>query len=148
MPPLGRAAEQLDRYRDLAAPGGHIVLEDPDTASWRFNPPAPSLQRLIGLILQAFRSAGGDFDAGRHEVGQLQRLGLAPQVRAEVLALPPGHPYQRLPLQFASSLETRLLDLVTKDELASIRAGAETELADTGRWSTTFTLIQTWATVP
>ena len=38
----------------LARPGGTIVLEDPDTGSWRFNPPAPALERLIELIEEAF----------------------------------------------------------------------------------------------
>jgi hypothetical protein len=32
-------------------------------------------------------------------------FGIAGNVRAEVLALPPGHPYLRLPLQFATALE-------------------------------------------
>jgi len=36
--PIGRAAEQLASYRRLVRPGGWLVLEDPDTASWHFNP--------------------------------------------------------------------------------------------------------------
>ena len=57
--PLGRAAEQLACYRDLAARDGRIVVEDPDSASWRFNPTAPALEGLIALIRAAFSSAGG-----------------------------------------------------------------------------------------
>jgi SAM-dependent methyltransferase len=79
--PLGRGAEQLAAYQGPVSPGGRIVLEDPDSASWRFNPAAPGLERLIALILDAFRAAGGDFDAGRHEPGQLRMLGLDPRVR-------------------------------------------------------------------
>ncbi len=56
----------------------------------------------------------------------------------------PGHPYLRLPLQFATSLEPRLLDLVGRQELDRLRAEAETEIATPRRWGTTFTLIQAW----
>jgi hypothetical protein len=68
-------------------------------------------------------------------------------VRAEVYALPPGHPYLRLPLQFSASLEPRLLRLVAREELEELRRRAEAEIAQPGRWGTTFTLIQAWATV-
>jgi cytochrome c553 len=63
-------------------------------------------------------------------------------VRAEVFALPPGHPYLRLPLQFATALEARLLPLVQVGELERLRNEGEVELAEPGRWGTTFTLIQ------
>lgn len=45
--PLGRAAEQLACYRDLATRDGHIVIEDPDSASWRFNPTAQRLKASL-----------------------------------------------------------------------------------------------------
>ena len=146
--PLGRADEQLAAYLRLASPGGWIVLEDPDASSWHFNPPAPAAERLIALCLDAFLAAGGDFDGGRREAELLRRAGLEPEVRAEVLALPPGHPYLRLPLQFSTSLEPRLQRLVSVAELVRLRQAAETEIADPSRWGTTFTLIQTWAKAP
>ena len=146
--PLGRADEQLAASQHLVAPGGWIVLEHPDASSWHFNPPAPAAERLIALCLAAFLAAGGDFDAGRREAELLRGVGLEPEVRAEVLALPPGHPYLRLPLQFSVSLEPRLLRLVSAAELARLRQAAGTEIADPSRWGTTFALIQTWAKVP
>ena len=96
----------------------------------------------------AFLAAGGDFDGGRREAELLRGAGLEPEVRAEVLALPPGHPYLRLPLQFSTSLEPRLQRLASVAELVRLRQAAETEIADPSRWGTTFTLIQTWAKVP
>jgi SAM-dependent methyltransferase len=145
--PLGRAGQQVATYRRLASPGGRIVIEDPDSASWHFNPPAPALERLIALIRDAFAKGGGDFDAGRSEPGWLRAGGLEPSVRAEVLALPSGHPYLRLPLQFSLSLEPKLLTVITSEELATLRGQAEAELTEPGRWGTTFTLIESWATV-
>ena len=51
----------------------------------------------------------------------------------------------RLPLQFGVALESRLLERLSEDELASQRREAESELAEPGRWGTTFTLIQSWS---
>jgi len=42
------------------------------------------------------------------------------------------------------ALESRLLETLSEDELASLRREAEAELAEPGRWGTTFTLIQSW----
>ncbi len=72
--PLGRGHEQMETYVRLARPGGTIVLEDPDTGSWHFNPPAPALERLIVLIEEAFRLSGGDWGAGRMHLHLLARV--------------------------------------------------------------------------
>src|SRR5215204_4154170 len=135
--PLGRADEQMETYVRLARPGGTIVLEDPDTGSWHFNPPASALERLIELIVESFRLSGGDWEAGRGHVHLLRKFGIEGHVEAEVVALPPGHPYLRLPLQFATSLEERLLALVSADELQALRDQGEAELQEPGGWGTT-----------
>jgi len=141
--PLGRVEEQLDAYRRLLRKGGLLVLEDPDPSSWHFNPPAEAAERLIELILDAFSIAGGDFGVGRR-LGQLihDHFGTESHITAQLLALPHGHAYLRLPLQFSVSLRPRLLQLVGGTELDELAAGAERELADPSRWGTTFTLIQ------
>jgi hypothetical protein len=64
-----------------------------------------------------------------------------------VIALKPGHPHLRMPLEFSVALESRLLEVLSKDELASLRQEVEAELAEPGRWGTTFTLIQSWGHV-
>jgi SAM-dependent methyltransferase len=145
--PLGRAHEQMETYVRLARSGGTIVLEDPDTGSWHFNPPAPALERLIELIEEAFMVSGGDWKAGRNHLHLLREFRIEGNVRAEVVALPPGDPYLRLPLQFATSLEERLLGLVSADELERLRNEGEIELQEPGRWGTTFTLLQCWGRV-
>jgi SAM-dependent methyltransferase len=146
--PLGRAEEQLAAYLRLAAPGAWVILEDPDLGSWHFNPPAPAAERLIALAVQAFVAAGGDLNAGRRQFELMKGAGLAPELRAEVFALAPGHAYLRLPVQFSVSLEPRLLRLVSRAELEDLRNRAETEVSHPDRWGTTFTLVQTWARLP
>ena len=146
--PLGRGPEQLAMYLRLVRPGGTVVLEDPDVASWHFNPPAPALERLITLIVEAFRRTGGNWDAGRTHLNLFRSAGIEANVRAEILALPPGHPYLRLPLLFATALESQLLSLVEPDVLERLRNDAEVQLNEPGRWGTTFTLIQSWGRRP
>jgi hypothetical protein len=73
-----------------------------------------------------------------------RRFGVAANVRAEILALAPGHPYLRLPLLFTTALEPRLLSFVDATELARLRTQAEAELKEPERWGTTFTLLQSW----
>jgi SAM-dependent methyltransferase len=146
--PLGRGREQMETYLRLARPGGTVVLEDPDPGSWHFNPPAPALERLIELIIEAFRLSGGDWGAARMHLHLLREFGIDANVRAEVVALSPGHPYLRLPLQFASALEERLLSLVSADELEQLRNEGEAELQEPGRWGTTFMLVQCWGANP
>jgi ubiquinone/menaquinone biosynthesis C-methylase UbiE len=146
--PLGRASDQMETYVRLARPAGTIVLEDPDPGSWRFHPPAPALERLIELVVQTFRESGGDWEAARNHLELLREFGIQGNVRADVVALPPGHPYLGLPLQFATALEPRLLTVVTEDELGRLRRSAEAELEDPARWGTTFTLLQFWGRIP
>lgn len=141
--PLGRGREQVAAHRRLLGPGGALVLEEWDLGSWHFNPPAPGAERLIGLLSEIFAELGGE--AGRGLPQLLGEIGIdEPKLDAHVVALSPGHPYLRLPLQFSVALEARLLDRIGSDALDSLRREAETELAEPGRWGTTFTLIQSW----
>jgi SAM-dependent methyltransferase len=144
--PLGRGREQVAAHGQLVKPGGSLILEEWDMASWHFNPPAPAAERLIRLIAEIFAGLGGN--AGRGLPEFLRETGIEePEVDAHVIALKPGHPYLRMLLEFSVALELRLLELLSKDELASLRQEVEAELAEPGRWGTTFTLIQSWGRV-
>ena len=72
--------------------------------------PLERRHRACRKLLQPFRSFGIDGNVG-----------------AEIVVLPPGHPYLGLPLQFATALEERLLSLVAADELEQLRKDRETE---------------------
>src|SRR5215204_7159256 len=143
--PLGRGPDQISNHVRLLRPGGTVVLEEWDASSWHFNPPARALESLVELIGQSFMRSGGDMQAGRELLDLLRGFEIEGNVRAEVLALPPGHPYLRLPVQFATALEERLRSMVTVDELEQLRKEGEAELEEPGRWGTTFTLLQCWS---
>ena len=140
--PLGRASQQMEAFRRLAAPGGWIVLEDPDWASWRIHPEAPATMRLIELIAEGFRAAGGELGAGIQIPDLLSGLGTHVILDAAIVAMPPGHPYLRLPLQFAKALKARLEPIAGIGSFESLLRDVERELAEPARWGTTFTLIQ------
>ncbi len=114
-----------------------------DKGSWHCNPPAPALDQLIGLIDQAFARVS-KLDGGRTHLDLFRGVGIEPHLNAEVLALPPGHPYLRLPIQMTTSLAPRLQEFVSAEELARLQQEAEKELAEPGRWGTTFAVIQSW----
>jgi len=144
--PLGRGREQVASHRRLVRPGGTLVLEEWDLGSWHFNPRAPAAERLIQLLSEIFAALGGEAGRGLPEL--LREVDIEePEVDAHVIALKPGHPYLRLPLQFSVALESRLVETSSEDELASLRRDTESELAEPGRWGTTFTLIQSWGRV-
>jgi SAM-dependent methyltransferase len=144
--PLGRGREQVAAHRRLLKPGGSLILEEWDLASWHFKPPAPAAERLIRLISEIFAGFGGEAGRGLPEL--LREIGIEePEIDAHVIALKPGHPYLRMPLQFSVALEARVLEVLSEDELASLRQEVEAELAEPGRWGTTFTLIQSWGQV-
>lgn len=151
--PLGRGPEQMASHLRQARPGGIVVLEELDPYSWHFIPAAPALgidytrpldKQLIPLIGEAFRKAGGDPDAAATQLELFRSSGIEANLRAEVLALPPGHPYLWLPLQFSAALQGLLQSVAGADELARLENEAERELQDPDRWGITFTLVQSW----
>jgi hypothetical protein len=142
--PLGRGPEQVAIASRLVKPGGWVVLEDVETGTWREHPLAPAAAHLRTLIIEAFARSGGDANAGRRLVEYLRGAGIQPEMAAECLALPPGHPYLQLTLQFATALRPRLLPLVEEAELDRLLQAAQAEMAESSRWGTTFTLIQAW----
>ena len=145
--PLARGAEQMATYARLARSGGVVALEDWDKGSWHYNPPAPALARLVELVNLAFRKVS-ELDGGRTHLGLFSGAGIDANIRAEVLALPPGHPYLRLPIQMTTGLAPRLEEFVSAQELARLQHEAELELREAGRWGTTFTVIQSWGRRP
>jgi hypothetical protein len=130
--PLGRGRERVASHRRLVSPGGSLVLEEWDLASWHFSPAAPAAERLIRLLSEIFATLGGEAGRGLPEL--LREIGIEePKIDAHLIALEPGHPYLRLPLQFSVALESRLLEALSEDELASLRREAEAELAGAGQ---------------
>lgn len=140
---LGRPADQMASFLRLVRPGGTVVLEDVNPGSWQYVPHAPALGEIVSLIRQVFTQLGvGDPSAIQLEM--FRGAAIEPHARAEVIALPPGHPYQHLALQMAKGMHGPIVAIAGADELARLEQEAEREVQDAGRWGVTFTLFQTW----
>lgn len=149
--PVGRDAQLMNELWRLTKPGGIIAIQEPDSAAWRCYPPSDAWDRLKAAILEAFRRGGGDFDAGRRTHMMLRDRGAEDlRVRAAVVGLAPGHPYLRLPIQFATSLRNRILDvgLMTKSELDEAIVECEKVAGDPQTTGVTFVVTQVWGRKP
>ncbi len=149
--PVGRDTELLTEMTELARPGGTVVIQEPDAAAWRCWPELDVWTQLKTWILAAFRAGGGDFDAGRRTYAMLVEGGFEDvRARAAVLALPGAHPYARLPVQFAASLEERIvgLGLATAEEIKAAREECDRQLQVGGRLVTSFVVTQVWGRKP
>ena len=151
--PLGRVHEQMDAYLRLVRPGGTVVSEELDYMSWHFVPTAPSIgididqplhHQLLYLVREAFRRAGGEPETFAAQLAAFRTAGIEPDVRADVQALPPGHPYASLPIEYATALRGLIQTFTDPEEFEAILKRARTEVADPHRWGLTFTLTQCW----
>jgi hypothetical protein len=135
----------------LVRPGGIVAVQEPDSSSWSCWPAAPAWDRLKALILEAFRRGGGDFDAGRRTFGMLTDAGLRDvRLRAAVLGLDAREPYARLPLSFARSLRSRIVEggLATEQQLDRLMAQCGAVLESPGRSVLSFVVTQVWGRAP
>ncbi len=149
--PIGRDDVLLAEMLRIAKPGGVLAIQEPDSASWSCFPSNPAWDTLKRTILAAFQSGGGDFDAGRRTFDMLRRIGLEDvRLRAAVVALQDGHPYMRLPIQFATTLRARILDggLMTAEELDAAMADCEAVAKDPDTTVTSFVVTQVWGRKP
>jgi SAM-dependent methyltransferase len=149
--PVGRDEELLTEVLGLTKPGGIIAVEEPDASAWSYYPPSRQWVRLKEAILAAFRSGGGDFDAGRRTYSMLRGIGLEDvQVRAAVVALAGRHPYKRVPVQFAASLRKRILEagILKESELDELVQDCERLAADSDTVMMSFVVTQVWGRKP
>jgi SAM-dependent methyltransferase len=144
-------ARLLDEMWRLARPGGIIAIQEPDAACWAGHLPSGGWARLKAAILEALRRGGGDFDYGQRTLGMLRDRG-AEHVRiaTRLVALPPGHPYLRLPVQFATSLRGRILEgsVMGAAELDALVAEYERTAADPATARLSFVVTQVWGRKP
>ena len=143
--PVGRDAELLAEMLRLVRPGGIVAIQEPDASCWNVAPPNPSWSGLKAAILAAFRAGGGDFDAGCRTFGILHAAGLERITQRNVVLAAYGHhPYKRLPLQFATSLRSRILNggLLSETQLDAYLSDVAVVADDQASVMTTFIVTQ------
>ena len=131
--PVGRDPELLREMIPLARPGGAVANQEPISSTWGGYPTRAGWNHLQRAILEEFRAGGGDFDAGERTFSMLKSAGIQDlRLRAAVIPRGVEHPYRRLPVQFATSVRTRMLEhgLWTEAELAEDLAECEKSVLD------------------
>jgi ubiquinone/menaquinone biosynthesis C-methylase UbiE len=145
--PVGRDEELIHEMVALTKPGGIVAIQEPDATCWNCFPQQRAWDRLKGAILTVFKRGGGDFNAGQRTYGMLRQAGLEDvRIRAAVVALQNGHPYMRLPIQFATSLRQRILDaeLLTEVELDEAMSECEEIARNPETFVMSFLVTQVW----
>lgn len=149
---VGRPARRmLDALRALCLPGGALLLQEPFGTFHYAGAPSHALESLLALATAAYHAEDVDMNAGRRLSSRLAAAGLTDVVeRRARLALPPGHPYLRLPLMLSAALARPILDLATVEppDLDRLRQLGELEAAAPGLRATTFELVGAVGRVP
>jgi ubiquinone/menaquinone biosynthesis C-methylase UbiE len=145
--PLGRDAEIAASLERLARPDGFVLLEEPDSRSWRVYADCDTgaHDRLVDAIARMYDRHMGGFCAGT----RLHALGRTRGWRdigfdAQTLGMPPGQPYLRAPLMMATALRAALLRDLSESELDRLVKEAEELYARPELHGVTFALLQVW----
>jgi hypothetical protein len=135
----------------LCRPGGVVVLEEPDQASWGYVPTPRAWPKVKEVFEAVFPRFGGDANAGRSSAGLLRRAGLEDvTVDAAVVALQGGHPYMRTPIHGLLAMRRHIVDGGLMTDLEVDEAVEELHRAadDPRVHCTMFMLVQTWGRRP
>lgn len=143
--PLGRDDLLCDGLERLVGHDGWILLEEPAGASWRVLPDGGAHDALVRTIARAYDRHMGGFDAGHRLLALARRRGWRNiGFDAQVLAMPPGHPYLACPVMMATSLRAVLLRDTPEAELDAMIAAARALYARPETHGLSFTLVQVW----
>jgi SAM-dependent methyltransferase len=145
--PIGRDLELAPQLERLVKPGGWIMLEEPDGfESWWCSPDDPAIRRLNSYIMRAYRQHMGGDNAGQRIMPLARSRGWKDiHFDAQVLAMPPGHPYLQLPILVANALRGPLLKDTPEAELDSAIAGVREACKDPNLYGMSFRMMQLWA---
>jgi SAM-dependent methyltransferase len=139
----GFVAEMLSLLR----PGGTIVLEDIDWASWVCHPAHPSWDALKTAFLAAVRGSGGDSFVGRRHPQLLRAAGVEDiQTRIDVAFLRLGDLRRTELVSLIGSMRNKLLelDLMSEADLQEHREALLGHLADPSTTVIDKLFVQSW----
>lgn len=146
--PLGNDENLLKEMISLAAPGGIVAVEEPDSSSWNCYPTRPAFRRLVSAIQDAYAEGGGDFNAGRRTYSLMRRAGLTDvRLRAAVVASAgASDPYRNAVLNMAESLRKPIVegDILSQVELDEDIAEVRLAVDDPNTLVLSYTLVQVW----
>jgi SAM-dependent methyltransferase len=108
-----RPRDLLERVRTAIRPGGRLVVHEYfDYATWKISPRSAPVEEFVTLVMNSWRSAGGEPDVGLHLPRWLHEIGFeVVEVRPIIDVVPPGDALWTWLRVFVDRGRRRLVDL-------------------------------------
>jgi len=140
----------LARMRELARPGGAVVVEDIDFSGFFCEPPDPAHDEYARLYSEAVALSGGDSSIGRRLPGLVAAAGLAD---VELAVCQPAHldgPLKVLNQVTMERIRPRVVDagLATDAEVDAVAAGMRAFSEREGTLVALPRIVQAWGRRP
>jgi SAM-dependent methyltransferase len=145
--PAGMVAEMVR----LTAPGGWVVVLEPDVAASICYPPHPAMDRMLELFMSIHREDGTDPFVGRRLPGLLRAAGLTDVgVEAAADIYPAGHSRRTIRLDLVRSMRSKILErnLAGQQELEDTDRAAREHLGDPDTLVLSHLLFLAWGRKP
>jgi SAM-dependent methyltransferase len=147
---IGCSLELVKEMAELTRPGGVVISEESDWASWNCFPFQPAWEQLKRSMIEVFEIMGGDLNAGLkscHLFNKAQLLDI--QIRTAMLDMPIGHPYRSGLVRFALSLSEKILgaNILSENEFSSCIKECNEIINDPAIKISSYTLYQVWGWV-
>ena len=147
---IGCSLELVKEMAELTRPGGVVISEESDWASWNCFPFQPSWEKIKRSMIELFEIMSGDINAGLKTNqlfidAQLSEI----QIRTSMLNMPAGHPYRSGLVHFALSLREKILgaNILSGDEFSCLIEDCNEIINDPSIQISSYTLYQVWGWV-
>jgi len=147
---IGCSLELVKEMAELTRPGGVVISEEADWASWICTPFQPSWEKIKSSMIELFEIMSGDINAGlkTHQLFNEAHLSEI-QIRTAMLDMPVGHPYRSGLVNFALSLREQIFEagILSEDEFFRLIEECNEILHDSSIKISSYTLYQVWGWV-
>ena len=147
---IGCSLQLVKEMAELTRPGGVVISEESDWASWNCIPFQPAWDKVKRSMTELFELMSGDINAGlkTHQLFNEAHLS-GIQIRTAMLDMPVGHPYRSGLVHFALSLREKILgaNILSGDEFSSLIEECNEIIKDPSIKISSYTLYQVWGWV-
>lgn len=142
--------ELLKKMIQLTRPGGIIISQESDWATWNCYPLNPAWEKIRNALIASFEMNGGDINAGRRTYKMFKEEGLDNiQVRTAILALPVGNIFRSGMNLMARSMREKILkaNILNEIEFDDALDECDNLLNDPNTIIVSYILCQVWGNV-
>jgi ubiquinone/menaquinone biosynthesis C-methylase UbiE len=147
---VGCDMDLLSKMIKLTHPGGMVVSQECDWASWNCYPVHLSWEKLKTALIACYEFEGGNINAGQRTFQMFRQAGLEDvQLRAAIMSLPIEHPYRSGMNRLALTLGERILNegILTENEFHQTLGECDELMRDPNVIVISYVLCQVWGKV-